>query len=62
LPFKLSIKGELPLEHLRHFVSLDLRRQGQELHLEHYEVIAPMPTRGGKAKGGRGAATNRSRP
>ena len=28
LPFKLQIKGELPLEHLRHFVSLDVRRQG----------------------------------
>ena len=58
LPFKVSIKGELPLEHLRHFVSLDLRRQGQELHLEQHEVIAPMPTRGGKSKGGRGAATS----
>ena len=61
LPFKLQIKGELPLEHLRHFVSLDLRRQGQELHLEQHEVIAPMPTRGGKSKGGRGRATSRAR-
>ena len=61
LPFKLQIKGELPLENLRHFVSLDLRRQGQELHLENHEVIAPMPTRGGKAKGGRGRATSRAR-
>jgi hypothetical protein len=60
LPFKVSIKGELPLEHLRHFVSLDLRRQGQELHLEQHEVIAPMPTRGGKSKGGRGAASSRN--
>ena len=61
LPFKLQMKGDLPLEHLRHFVSLDIRRQGQELHLERYEVIAPMPTRGGKAKGGRrGAASPRS--
>jgi hypothetical protein len=61
LPFKLQIKGELPLEHLRHFVSLDLRRQGQELHLEQHEVIAPMPTRGGKSKGGRGRSTSRVR-
>ena len=61
LPFTLQMKGDLPLEHLRHFVSLDIRRQGQELHLERYEVIAPMPTRGGKAKGGRrGAASPRS--
>ena len=59
LPFKLQIKGELPLEHLRHFVSLDIRRQGQELHLEQHEVIAPMPTRGGKAKGGRGQGGRR---
>ena len=54
LPFKIQVKGNMPLEHLRHFVSLDLRRQGQALHLEGFEVIAPMPTRGGKSKGGRG--------
>ena len=54
LPFKIQVKGNVPLEHLRHFVSLDLRRQGQALHLEGFEVIAPMPTRGGKSKGGRG--------
>ena len=61
LPFKLQIKGELPLEHLRHFVSLDVRRQGQALQLESHEVIAPMPTRGGKSRGGRGRAPARSR-
>ena len=61
LPFKLQVKGELPLEHLRHFVSLDLRRQGQELHLESHEVIAPMPTRGGKSKSGRGRSVSRAR-
>ena len=61
LPFKLQIKGELPLEHLRHFVGLDLRRQGQELHLESHEVMAPMPTRGGKSKSGRGQASRRAR-
>ena len=54
LPFKIQAKGIVPLEHLRHFVSLELRRQGQALHLERFEVIAPMPTRGGKSKGGRG--------
>ena len=42
---------------LRYYIS---RRQGQELHLEQHEVIAPMPTRGGKSKGGRGAATSRN--
>ena len=61
LPFKLQVKGDIPLEHLRHFVSLELRRQGQELHLEGFDVIAPMPTRGGKSKGGRGRAPARSR-
>ena len=61
LPFKLQIKGELPLENLRHFVSLGLRRQGQQLHMESHEVMAPMPTRGGKSKGGRGQAARRHR-
>ncbi|WP_232756110.1 hypothetical protein [Vulcanococcus limneticus] len=53
-PFKLQLQGEIPLEHLRHFVSLDLRRQGQVLTLEAFEVIAPIPqrgNRGGKTKG-----------
>ena len=57
LPFKLQLKGELALEHLRHFVSLDVRRQGQLLQIESSEVIAPMPTRGGK--GGRGGSARR---
>ena len=61
LPFKVQLKGELPLEHLRHFVSLDVRRQGEQLHLESHEVIAPMPTRGGKSRGARGRAPARSR-
>jgi hypothetical protein len=52
-PFKLPLKGQIPPEHLRHFVALDLRRQGQELHLEHHEVIAPVPQRAGKGRGGR---------
>ena len=52
LPFKVQLTGELPLEHLRHFVSLDVRRQGQLLSVEAVEVIAPMPTRGGKGREG----------
>jgi len=62
LPFKLQLKGELALEHLRHFVSLDVRRQGQLLQIESSEVIAPMPTRGGKGRGQtarRGASSTR---
>ena len=54
LPFKLQLKGEVPIEALRHFVSLDVRRQGQDLVVETVEVIAPMPTRGGKGRGSKG--------
>ena len=54
-PFKLQLKGEIPLEHLRHFVALDLRRHGQLLQLEQHEVIGPVPQRGGKG-GGKGGA------
>ncbi len=52
LPFKVQLRGEVSIEHLRHFVSLDVRRQGQLLAVETVEVIAPMPTRGGKARDG----------
>ena len=55
-PFKLQLKGEIPLESLRHFVALDLRRQGQLLQLERHEVIAPMPQRGNRGGKGRGSA------
>lgn len=54
-PFKLQLKGVIPPESLRHFVALDLRRHGQELHLEQHEVIGPIPQRGGKGRGGRPA-------
>jgi uncharacterized membrane protein YgcG len=55
IPFKLQLRGEVPLEHLRHFVALDLRRQGQQLCLESCEVVAPLAqrgTRGGKGRRG----------
>jgi hypothetical protein len=69
-PFKLQLRGEVPLEHLRHFVALDLRRQGQLLALEKLEVIEPVAqrgNRGGKARRGgasrpRGHGTAVSRP
>ena len=58
IPFKLQLRGDIPLEHLRHFVALDLRRVGQQLQVEHVEVMGPVAqrgTRGGKAgKGGKG--------
>ena len=63
LPFKLQISGDVELAHLRHFVSLDVRRQGQMLHIESADVIAPMPTRGGKGRGGASRRSgDRSRP
>jgi len=59
IPFKLQLRGEVPLEHLRHFVALDLRRQGQHLCLESCEVVAPLAqrgTRGGKGRRGGGGS------
>jgi hypothetical protein len=47
-PFKLQLKGAIPLEHLRHFVALNMRRQGQSLQLEHFEVLAPVAKRGNR--------------
>ena len=60
IPFKLQLKGEIPLEHLRHFVALDLRRSAEDLQVERFEVIAPLSirgSRGGKSRrdGGRRA-------
>ena len=52
LPFKLQLRGDVELAHLRHFVSLDVRRQGQILEVQSADVIAPMPTRAGKGRGG----------
>jgi hypothetical protein len=52
VPFKLQLRGEVPLEHLRHFVALDLRRQGQKLTLESIEVVGPLAQRG--TRGGKG--------
>jgi len=69
-PFKLQLKGEIPLEHLRHFVSLDLRRQGSHLCTERYEVIAPVAQRGnrggkdrsGKERNGRAGGSHGETP
>ena len=63
-PFKLQLKGSLSMENLRHFVSLELRRSGQDLLLESSEVIAPVPQRndrrgGANRRGGRRPAAQR---
>ncbi len=51
LPFKLNLKGSISLEHLRHFISLDVRRTGNQLCLENYEILERITTRGGTKKG-----------
>jgi len=56
-PFKLNLSGTIPLEHLRHFVAIEGRRQGQMIGVDRYEVIAELPqrgNRGGKARRGGG--------
>jgi hypothetical protein len=45
-PFKLHLSGAIPMEHLRHFISIDGRRQDQLLAVERFEVIAELPQRG----------------
>lgn len=59
VPFKLQLKGSISLDKLRHFLSLHVRRQGQELHLESFEVVGPMPTRGGKKHVGKSGIIRR---
>jgi hypothetical protein len=72
VPFKLQLKGDVPLEHLRHFVALNLRRQAQQLQLESFEVIGPFAQRGNRggkgrrdgaaSKGGKGGKGGKARP
>ncbi len=59
LPFKLQLKGSIPLQNLRSFVSLKMRRRGQELHLEDHEIIGPISTRGGRKHGGKKSTSQR---
>tara|TARA_B100000214_G_scaffold282374_1_gene212013 strand:+ start:212 stop:853 length:642 start_codon:yes stop_codon:yes gene_type:complete len=42
LPFKITLKGELPANYLNHFVSLDVRRFGCQLLVEDFKIIAPI--------------------
>ena len=61
--FKLMLHGVIPHRALRHFLSLDLKRHGQILHVEHYDVIQPMTCwRLGRRQGGRGPMPNSRRP
>ena len=43
LPFKVNIKGEIPINYLKHFISLDVRRVDYQLLVEDFQIIGPMP-------------------
>ncbi len=62
VPFKLQLRGEIPLEHLRHFVALDLRRQGQQLVVERFDVIGPVASRGNRGGKSRRPGGDRGGP
>ena len=42
LPFKLNLKGEVPISYLKHFISLDVRRVDYQLLVEDFEIIGPL--------------------
>ena len=43
LPFKVLLKGEIPTNYLKHFISLDVRRVDYQLLIEDFQIIAPIP-------------------
>ena len=43
LPFKLNLKGEIPINCLKHFINLDVRRVDYQLLVENYEIIGAIP-------------------
>ena len=42
LPFKVNLKGEVPINYLKHFISLNVRRIGYHLFIEDFQVIGPI--------------------
>ena len=42
LPFKVNLKGEVPISYLKHFISLDVRRVDYQLLVEDFQIIAPL--------------------
>ena len=42
LPFKVNLKGEIPINYLKHFISLDVRRVDYQLFVESFQVIGPI--------------------
>ncbi len=43
LPFKLNLVGQIPINNLKHFISLDVRRVDYQLLIENFQIIGPMP-------------------
>ena len=42
LPFKVNLKGEVPINYLKHFISLNVRRKDYQLLIEDFQVIEPI--------------------
>jgi len=42
LPFKINLKGEVPINYLKHFISLDVRRVDYQLLVEDFQIIGPL--------------------
>ena len=42
LPFKINLKGEIPITYLKHFISLDVRRDEYKLLVEDFQTIGPI--------------------
>ncbi len=42
IPFKVNLKGEVPIKYLKHFISLDVRRVDYQLLVEDFQIIAPV--------------------
>ncbi len=42
LPFKVNLKGEIPINFLKHFISLDVRRVDYQLFVEDFKIIGPI--------------------
>ncbi len=50
IPFKIALKGIVPFGNLRNFLSFDVRRTGQALSVETFEVIEQVKTRSEKKR------------
>ena len=42
LPFKVNLKGKVPINFLKHFISLDVRRVGYQLLVKDFQVIGTL--------------------